>query len=141
MAGLTVALVTPEASLFSGPATALVTCSREGFYTVFAGHTDVVTNIVPGPLRIDSDDGEVTFAVHGGFVQVAPGDDGTTATVLASVAERIADIDVVRANASRESAVAAIAAANEDESDPGLVSARAQLARAELRLELTRSAS
>jgi F-type H+-transporting ATPase subunit epsilon len=139
--GLTVALVTPESSLFHGAASAVVARSREGYYTVLAGHTDVVTNLVPGALRIDAEDGGDTFAVHGGFVQVAPGEDGTLATVLASVAERVSDIDVARAAAAKESAEAEIAAAGEDETDAALLSARARLARAELRLELKNSPS
>lgn len=141
MAGLTVALVTPESSLFAGEARALVARSREGYYTVLAGHTAVVTNLVPGPLRIDTEVGGDTFAVHGGFVQVTPGDEGTVATVLASVAERVSDIDVARATAAKESAEAAIAAAGGDDSDPDVVVARARLERAELRLELRTSAS
>lgn len=136
MAELTVAVLTPESALFVGPATSLVARSSAGFYTVLAGHMDSVTDLVPGALRVGTEGGEVAYAVHGGFVQVSHGEGATTATVLASVAERVSDIDVARATAAKESAAAELAGVGEDETDPAVLSARARLARAELRLEL-----
>jgi F-type H+-transporting ATPase subunit epsilon len=136
VAELTVAVLTPEASLFSGVATGLVARSAAGFYTVLAGHMDSVTNLVPGALRVDLDSGEETYAVHGGFVQVSHDETGTTATVLAPVAERVTEIDVARATAAKESATNALSGVSEDDDNPDVLSARARLARADLRLEL-----
>jgi F-type H+-transporting ATPase subunit epsilon len=138
MATLTVSLLTPESTVWTGEARGLIVRSREGFFTVLAQHADTVTDLVPGLVRIDGPDGVVGFAVHGGFVQVAPGEDATAATVLAGVAERVSEIDVARASAAQEAALAVLASSADDEY--ATAEATGALARAELRLELAASA-
>lgn len=137
MAGeLTVEIVTPESALFAGTATALVARSSDGEFTILAQHTALVGDIVPGVVRVSSAEGEQSFLVHGGFFQVASDADGTKATVLAGIAERVSDIDVARAQAAKEAAEAALAQRGEDQNDAAEASARAALARAELRLSV-----
>ena len=132
MASLTVEILTPEAPLWSGAASALVARSREGDFTVLAGHTALVGNVVPGVVRVATPEGEVAFCVHGGVFQVATVEGDTRATVLAGVAERTTEIDVARAAAAKERAEAALAA---DAEDPAArLWAQAELERAERRL-------
>ena len=136
MATLTVEIVSPEEALWAGEATALIARSSEGEFTILPQHTDTVGDLVPGVVRVATSEGEIAFAVHGGYFQVAPGsEEGTTrATVLAGVAERVSEIDVARAQSAKETAEAQVASAA-DEADRAL--AEAALARAELRLRAT----
>jgi len=118
-------VVTPEAALWSGPATAVMLATSEGNLTVLDGHTPLIGDVVPGEVRIEPAEGDmVHLAVHGGFVQVdtrpgaADGVDGaeetsgpipglsTRVTVLAGIAELASEIDVDRAQQARESAEA-----------------------------------
>jgi F-type H+-transporting ATPase subunit epsilon len=138
MATLTVEIVTPEAPLFSGPATALMARSSEGQFTVLPQHTATVGDVVSSIVRVETPEGVSAFAVHSGFFQVGPGlaEGETLATVLAGVAERTSEIDVARAQAAKDAAEAQLANANKgDQSDPEeQLVALAALERAELRL-------
>ena len=138
MAGtLTVEIVTPESALWSGIATALIARSSEGEFTILAQHTPMVGDIVPGVVRVESLEGNHAFVVHGGFFQVgATGEGDTLATVLAGVAEPADAIDVARATAAKEVAESVLARRSDDEDDSDGDSARASLARAELRLSV-----
>lgn len=142
MSTLKVEIVTPEAPLWLGEATALVARSSEGWFTVLPQHMDMVGDVVPSVVRVASDEGEIAIAVHGGFFQVGPGDaEGETlATVLAGIAELVSDIDVARAQTAKQAAEAEIAAdgRNEQESTAAVL-ARAALERAELRLSAAKA--
>ena len=142
MATLKVEIVTPEAPLWVGEATALVARSSEGWFTVLPEHMDMVGNVVPSVVRVGTTEGEIAIAVHGGFFQVGPGEEEgeTLATVLAGIAEKVDEIDVARAQAAKESAEAEIAADIRNEHETATrVMAKAALDRAELRLSAARS--
>ncbi|MGB8179196.1 MAG: ATP synthase F1 subunit epsilon [Acidimicrobiales bacterium] len=135
MATMNVEILTPEAALWSGTASALMARSSDGEFTVLPEHTATVGDVVPYVVRVQTtDEGEIAFAVHSGFFQVGKGrePDVTLATVLASVAERTTEIDVPRAQAAKEAAEARLAAATQGEDEELL--AYAALQRAELRL-------
>lgn len=138
MATLKVEIVSPEAALWAGEATALIARSTEGDFTILAQHTATVGDIVPGVVRVETAEGEVAFAVHGGYFQVGPSaqEGETLATVLAGVAERTTEIDVARAQAAMEAAQALIAEAtrNDQHETIALMAAQGALERAELRL-------
>jgi F-type H+-transporting ATPase subunit epsilon len=109
-----VELVTPEADLYAGPATAVVLRTSIGALTVMAGHAPFVGDIVPGEVKVERE-GEPTLHVagHGGFIYVdtspgaAEGVEGgtespipglqTRATLLLGIAELAETIDVARA--------------------------------------------
>ncbi|MFY9782524.1 MAG: hypothetical protein WAK12_03195 [Acidimicrobiales bacterium] len=138
MATLTVEIVTPEAPLYSGPATALMARSSEGDFTILAQHTATAGNVVSSIVRVDTGEGQFAFAVHSGFFQVGRGrgEDETLASVLAGVAERTTEIDVARAQAAKDAAEAKLAAlskGDETDNEERLI-AYAQIERAELRL-------
>jgi F-type H+-transporting ATPase subunit epsilon len=146
-------LVTPESALFAGAATAVIMRTSNGDLTVLDGHTDLVGDVVAGVVRVEVDGEVSSFCVHGGFLQVrtAPGaaaglvgdldatSRSTRVTVLAGVAEAVSGIDVARAQAARDAAVAQLQALPTDGSDPDVEARRRNvegaLARAELRLE------
>jgi F-type H+-transporting ATPase subunit epsilon len=139
---LKVEIVTPEAPLWVGEATALIARSSEGWFTVLPEHMDMVGDVVPSVVRVGTTDGEIAIAVHGGFFQVGPGDgeDETLATVLAGIAEKVSEIDVARARAAKETAESEIAADSRNEQETTTsVMARAALERAELRLSAAKT--
>jgi F-type H+-transporting ATPase subunit epsilon len=139
---LKVEIVTPEAPLWVGEAKALVARSSEGWFTVLPQHMDMVGDVVPSVVRVDTSEGEIAIAVHGGFFQVGPGEgeEETLATVLAGIAEKVSEIDVARAQAAKDSAEAEIAADSRNEqATMTSVMARAALERAELRLSAAKA--
>jgi F-type H+-transporting ATPase subunit epsilon len=137
MAGLKVEIVTPEEALWSGEAAALMARSSEGEFTILPQHAPTVGDIVPGVVRVATSAGELAFCVHGGYFQVGPDDEPgvTRATILAGIAERVNEIDVARAQASKDVAESQLVSAS-DIADPKRALAEASLARAELRLRV-----
>ena len=111
-----VELVTPEETLLEARTRAVVLRSSDGDLTVLDGHSPLITDIVPGEVRVDPAEGEpLRFAVHGGYLQVGTagaesgdGPGGTLVTVLAGVAEAAERIDVARAEQARATASARV---------------------------------
>jgi F-type H+-transporting ATPase subunit epsilon len=136
MAGtLYVEIVTPEAALWAGEATALVARSSDGDLTIMAQHTPIVGDVVPGVVKVETTEGVRSFVVHGGFFQSsADGEGRTHATVLAGIAEPVADLDLARAIAAKEAAEATLAQRGDDVDEETINAARLSLARAELRI-------
>ena len=138
MATLRVEIVSPEVALWAGEASAFIGRSSEGFFTILPEHTDTVGDLVPGVVRVETTDGEIGFAVHGGFFQCehGPSDGETKVTVLAGVAELVTSIDVARAQAAKESAETQLGVATRDDQSDETAHHMAldALARAELRL-------
>lgn len=138
MATLKVEIVTPEAPLWIGEASSFTARSSEGSFTILPQHTSTVGDLVPGLVRVQTTEGELAFAVHGGFFQVGPdaAEGVTLATVLAGVAERVSEIDTARAQRAKEAAEATLASTSrsDDPDDQSALVARAALERAELRL-------
>ena len=135
---LRVEIVTPEASLWAGEATAVHRATSDGDFTILPEHTALVGDIVPGVVRVETAEGELSFAVHGGFFQVGPGDDRGRPRRRCSpgVAEKTTDIDVARAQAAKEAARSAARGRRGPrrlDTSSHLV-AQAALERAELRL-------
>ncbi|MGH8988270.1 MAG: ATP synthase F1 subunit epsilon [Acidimicrobiales bacterium] len=158
-----VSVLTPESQLLAAEARAIVLRSSEGELTVLDGHTPLVTDVVPGDVRVDVADGDpVHVAVHGGYLQVEttqgtePASGRTTrATLLAGTAELADEIDVARAERARTEAEARVeelrqqagrsggpgtgAAASAGEQSEGGVTAPEDLALAEAEASLRRA--
>jgi F-type H+-transporting ATPase subunit epsilon len=121
----TLAVVTPEERLVDTPARSVVFRSSDGDLTVLDGHTPLVTDVVPGEVKVEPEEGDpLRLAVHGGFLQVetgpglepedregeggapapSPSARSTRVTLLAGVAELADQIDVARAERAREDA-------------------------------------
>jgi F-type H+-transporting ATPase subunit epsilon len=127
---LTVEVVSPEAILFTGDADMVVARTLGGGDIAFlTGHVSFLGALDDWPLRVIQENGQVTFAVHGGFVEVS--DDRVT--VLSDVAEQSNAIDAARAQAALETAENAL------RTDPDDESAAAAAKRAQTRLEVARA--
>jgi F-type H+-transporting ATPase subunit epsilon len=95
MSSMHVELVSIEAPIWSGEATAVFARTVDGQIGILPGHTPLLGALAPGfAVRIDREDGDsLNVAVHGGFLSVRK--DGVS--VLAEQAEMADDIDVARA--------------------------------------------
>jgi len=82
-------LVSPEKLLFSGEVQQVDVPGAEGDFGVLAGHAPVVTTLRPGILTVHDANGERQIVVLGGFAEVS----AEGLTVLADIAESVADID------------------------------------------------
>jgi F-type H+-transporting ATPase subunit epsilon len=123
-----VQVVSPERILWSGDAEMVTARTVEGGDISFlTGHAPFVGALEVGKVVIRSNEGaDVTFAVHGGFVEVSH----NTVSLLTDVAEDAASIDVDRARAAVEAARAALRDETAD------AEAMVALRRAEVRLEV-----
>lgn len=102
MATMHVELVSIEAPIWSGEATAVFARTVAGELGILPGHTPLLGALAPGySVRIDPEGGEsLRVAVHGGFLSVSK--EGVS--VLAEQAEMAEDIDVARAREALNSA-------------------------------------
>jgi F-type H+-transporting ATPase subunit epsilon len=82
-------LVSPEKLLFTGEVDQVDVPGAEGDFGVLADHAALVTTLRPGILTVRTGSNEQKIVVLGGFAEVS----ATGLTVLADVAENVADID------------------------------------------------
>jgi F-type H+-transporting ATPase subunit epsilon len=99
-------IVSAEAEIFSGLVEMLVATGQLGELGVTYGHAPLLTSLVPGPVRIVTQDGhEQVFYVSGGFLEVQPG----VVSILADTAIRADDVDEAAAEEARKQAEQALA--------------------------------
>ena len=159
MANLThVELITPERVLFSGEAEAVVLRADGADTTFLANHMDYIAAVDICVLRLEGVQataassgatgpasagtpgettplGEVSAAVHGGFVKVAD----NKVTIVAGVAELAEEIDVERAQRALEAAEVQLSAGDVAEADAAAARARVRIAAAvKLKADLSR---
>ena len=132
MAAFALEIVTPERVVYSGQVTSLQAPGTEGSFGVMAGHMPLLASLDIGVLRFADEDGEgVRMAVSGGFAEVGR----ERVTVLAETAESAEEIDVQRAESSRQRAEERLA--NRDDGEVDAARARAALMRAQNRLNIS----
>jgi F-type H+-transporting ATPase subunit epsilon len=127
-----VELVSPERILWSGQAEMVIARTVGGGDIAFLpGHAPFVGALGTGVITIRPSGGgaDEKVACHGGFVEVAGGEDSSHVTILSDVAEIASQIDVERAREAKERAEAALRQEHDTE-------AAAALARAHVRLEV-----
>lgn len=96
---INVEVVSPEAVLYSGEATMVITRTLGGGEIAFqAGHSAFLGALIENHTRVFLADGSVEdIAVHGGFVEVS----NNTVSILSDAAEVASAIDVERARAAK----------------------------------------
>ncbi|HEX6983529.1 MAG TPA: ATP synthase F1 subunit epsilon [Balneolaceae bacterium] len=124
-------ILTPEGSLFDDEVTGVRMPGTMGSFEVKALHADIISTLEVGEIIVRrATGGEQRFAVTGGFVEVVD----NKLTLLAEAAEAVEEIDVARAEESRERARARIASG---EKHIDIERARRSLERAENRIKLS----
>ncbi|RKD23070.1 F0F1 ATP synthase subunit epsilon [Ammoniphilus oxalaticus] len=131
---INVEIVTPERIVYSGEARAVVASGVEGSIGVLANHVPLVTPLEIAPVQVKKPSGEDLLAVSGGFMEVRK----DKVTILATTAELPEDIDVTRAQASKERAERRLQQANRDSLD--IKRAQLALQRALIRLQVAAKA-
>ncbi|GAC1517032.1 MAG: F0F1 ATP synthase subunit epsilon [Acidimicrobiales bacterium] len=128
---LQVELVSPEQILFSGEAEMVSCRTTDGEIAFLTGHAPFVGALGIGPVTIrTTGGGDEVAAVHGGFVEVSH----NRVTILSDVAEMAHQIDLMRAQRSKDEAEAKLREAHDAECE-------AQLRRAHVRIELAQDRS
>lgn len=99
-------IVSAEEEIYSGLVEMLVATGVLGELGVNYGHAPLLTALVPGTVRIVTQDGqEQVFYVSGGFLEVQPG----VVSILADTAIRADDVDEAAAEEARKEAEHALA--------------------------------
>ncbi|CAL7963380.1 ATP synthase F1 complex subunit epsilon [Gammaproteobacteria bacterium] len=90
-----------EANIFSGLVKMVVVTGEMGELGILPGHTQLLTSIKPGQIRIALPENiQEVYYVSGGILEVQP----YVITILADTVMRAADLDEAAAIASRENA-------------------------------------
>ena len=94
-------IITPEKLFFEGESVQVITKTSAGNIGILAGHTPYVAAIVPSPLKISENGTDFrTAAVSTGVIKT----EGDKVTIVTSAVEWAEDIDVARAERSKERA-------------------------------------
>ena len=117
-------IVSAEAEIFSGTATMVFAPAEMGELGIAPRHTQLLTRLKPGEVRVQDDKGEEqSFYVSGGILEVQP----HVVTVLSDTAVRAKDLDEAAALKAKEQAEKAMA---DNQSDIDYAKAQAELAEA-----------
>jgi F-type H+-transporting ATPase subunit epsilon len=124
-ATMTVEIVSPEAILYSGEATMVITRTLGGGEIAFqAGHAPFLAALVENHTRVFQSDGTTEdVAVHGGFVEVS----NNKVSILSDAAELGSKIDVERAQRAKERAEERLRHEHDAEAVSALARAHARL--------------
>jgi len=94
-------ICSPEKILFSEKVEAIVAPAYEGYLGVLVNHAPMICLLQPGELKITKDNKEQFLIISGGLMEVYK----NNVLILADSAEKIEDIDVERAERSKERAL------------------------------------
>lgn len=104
-------IITPEKVFYEGEAVHLIAKTAAGNVGILYGHTPYVANVVPSPLKISENGTDFRVAaVSSGIVKT----EGSEVTVVTTAVEWAEDIDVARAQRSKERAERELAARASD---------------------------
>jgi F-type H+-transporting ATPase subunit epsilon len=91
-------IVTPERKVLSVEVDEVVAPGDAGLFGVRPGHTPLIAAMQPGELTYQAAGRKETYAVGGGFVEVA----ADRVIILAESAERAEEIDLARAQKAQD---------------------------------------
>ncbi|MGB9086872.1 MAG: F0F1 ATP synthase subunit epsilon [Candidatus Aquirickettsiella gammari] len=122
-------IVSAELMIFSGQATHVVATGLIGELGIYPGHTQLLTALKPGPVRIIKPDGEDEILyISGGILEVQP----QLVSILADTVIRAADLDEMAALEAKEHAEKALI---DKQSDIDYAKATVELAQAVAQLQ------
>lgn len=122
-------IVSTEKAIFSGDATRIIVIGLLGELGIFPGHTQLLTALKPGPVRIVKPNGEDEILyISGGILEVQP----QLVSILADIAVRAADLDELAALEAKEHAERIL---NDKQADIDYAKATAELAQAIAQLQ------
>jgi F-type H+-transporting ATPase subunit epsilon len=122
-------IVTPEKMVVRDVAEEIQIPGKEGYLGILPGHAPLISELAVGEITYRNGNTTTRIALAWGFAEVLP----DKVTILAETAERAAEIDTTRAQASKQRADANLASSATAEDFQRAV---ADLQRAETRLEV-----
>ena len=126
-------IVSADEALFSGTVSMVIATGSLGEMGITPGHTPLLSDLNPGPVRLVMNDGEEEiYYLSGGYIEVQP----TSISILADSAVRAADIDEAFAAAAVKSAEQRIV---DQSSDIDFSKAAAMLAEATAQLRTVKA--
>ena len=123
-------IVSQDRMVYQGDVDIVVLPGTDGEMGILPHHSPLLTTLKFGLIKVRSKTEELVFTVAGGIAEIQP----SIVTVLADSAENVQEIDVVRAEAARQRAAAALASVKTEDVDAYLA-LEAALRRSNLRLE------
>jgi F-type H+-transporting ATPase subunit epsilon len=133
---LTLRVLSPDQSVFDGPAEEVILPSTTGQLGILTGHVSLITALDNGVLRLRSGRDWQSIALMGGFAEV----DADEVTVLVNAAELGSSIDPAEAEQEFEKAQEALRALEGQPPSPEKVKNQQRLGRARARLQAARGA-
>ena len=122
-------IVSAEAEIFSGTVEVVVAPAVMGEVGIYPRHTQMLTPLKPGEVRVTKQGGEEeSFYVSGGMLEVQP----HCVTVLSDTCVRAHDLDEAAAKEAKQAAEQAI---KDRDSEMELAEAQAKLAEAVAQLQ------
>ena len=129
MKTMQIEVVSAELMIFSGQATHIVATGLMGELGIYPGHTQLLTALKPGPVRIVKPDGEDEILyISGGILEVQP----QLISILADTVIRAADLDEMAALEAKERAERAL---SDKQSNVDYAKATVELAQAIAQLQ------
>jgi F-type H+-transporting ATPase subunit epsilon len=122
-------IVTPEKLVVRDVAEEIQIPGKNGYLGILPGHAPLISELAVGEITYRNGNTTTRLAVAWGFAEVLP----DRVTILAETAERAAEIDITRAQASKQRAEANLASSATEEDFERVT---ADLQRAETRLEV-----
>ena len=128
MAGKTLKLeiITPEKVALSEESTSIILPAMDGALGLWPNHAPLLAGLKPGSVKYKTPDGTKTVVIAGGFVEVS----NNIVSIIAPAAELSDEIDIDRAQAAKQRAMARLA----QRENVDVARAEAALERAEARI-------
>ena len=128
---LTLSILTPQAQIYSGEADEVVVPTVNGEIGILPNHVSLLTQILPGELRVKTGGKTNFFAIMGGYVEV----NNNQVNVLGDYAVRAEDIELAKAEQAKTKAEKAM---QEKVSQEDLATLRGELVKSILELKVAR---
>ncbi len=121
-------VVSAEGEIYSGTCEQVHAPAIQGEVGIFPRHTQMLSPMKPGEVRVVTADGEESFFVSGGILEVQP----HVVTILADTAVRAHDLDEAKAIEAKQRAEQAM---KDKQTDIDYAKAEAELAEAVAQLQ------
>lgn len=116
-------IVSAEGSIFSGTAEMVFAQAADGEVGILPNHTQFLSSLKPGQVRVISGDDEQCFFINSGIIEIQP----EVLSILADTAIRAEDLDQVKAEDAKRRAEEAM---DQAKSDTDIARAQVELAEA-----------
>lgn len=131
MGKMNLKIVTPEKAIFDDEVSEVVATTENGEIGILPEHISLMTQILPGEIRITQGNKEISMATGYGLLQVA----SNNVIITTDMAERAEEIDEKMAEEARKRAASAL---EQKLSDEEIASTTAMLEKALAQLKVKR---